>query len=196
MYDRKVVRRRRAALAVFVVLSIAILTAYFGESSGGFFHTLQRGAQEAFAPIETGASRALKPLRDFVGWAGDTIDAKDQNADLKKEVRAAARPTGRGRDALRDAGQLKGLASLRQENYFPQATDPVTARVIARSSTVWYSTLKIDKGSERRPAREPAGDRGGRADRQAHQRHRRHGRGAPDHRRAERRVRAGLPRRA
>ena len=60
MYDRKVVRRRRAALAVFVVLSIAILTAYFGESGGGFFHALQRGAQEAFAPIETGASRALK----------------------------------------------------------------------------------------------------------------------------------------
>ena len=35
MYDRKVVRRRRAALAVFVVLSIAILTGYFGESGGG-----------------------------------------------------------------------------------------------------------------------------------------------------------------
>ena len=52
MYDRKVVRRRRAALAVFVALSIAILTAYFGESGSGFFHALQRGAQEAFAPIE------------------------------------------------------------------------------------------------------------------------------------------------
>ena len=77
MYDRKVVRRRRAALAVFVVLSIAILTAYFGESSGGFFHTLQRGAQEAVAPIETGASRALKPVRDFFGWTGDTIDSRD-----------------------------------------------------------------------------------------------------------------------
>ena len=63
MYDRKVVRRRRAALAVFVALSIAILTAYFGESSGGLFHTFQRGAQEAFAPVETGASRALKPPR-------------------------------------------------------------------------------------------------------------------------------------
>ena len=72
VYDRKVVRRRRAALAVFVALSIAILTAYFGESGGGFFHALQRGAQEAFAPIETGASRALKPVRDLVGWVGDT----------------------------------------------------------------------------------------------------------------------------
>lgn len=148
MYDRKVVRRRRAALAVFVVLSIAILTAYFGESSGGFFHTLQRGAQEAVAPVETGASRALKPVRDFFGWAGDTIDAKDQNADLKKEVQQLRGQLAQAETGLRDAGQLKALTSLRSENYFPQSTAPVTARVIARSSTVWYSTIKIDKGSD------------------------------------------------
>jgi len=148
MYDRKVVRRRRAALAVFVVLSIAILTAYFGESSGGFFHTLQRGAQEAVAPVETGASRALKPVRDLFGWVGDTIDAKDQNADLKKEVQRLRGDLAQAETALRDADQLKGLASLREENYFPQSTAPVTARVIARSSTVWYSNVKIDKGSD------------------------------------------------
>ncbi len=147
MYDRKVVRRRRAALAVFVILSIAILTAYFGESGGGFFHTLQRGAQEAVAPIETGASRALKPVRDFFGWAGDTIDAKDQNADLKKEVQRLRSDLARTQTELRDADQLDALASLHEENYFPQSTAPVTARVIARSATVWYSTLKIDKGS-------------------------------------------------
>jgi rod shape-determining protein MreC len=147
MYDRKVVRRRRAALAVFVFLSIAILTAYFGESGGGFFHTFQRGAQEAFAPIETGASRVLKPARDLFGWAGDTIDAKDQNADLKKEVQRLRSDLAQAQTQLRDAGQLKGLETLHAENYFPQSTAPVTARVIARSATVWYSTLKIDKGS-------------------------------------------------
>jgi len=147
MYDRKVVRRRRAALAVFVVLSIAILTAYFGESGGGFFHTLQRGAQEAVAPIETGASRALKPVRDLFSWGGDTIDAKAQNSDLKTEVEQLRAALAKSQTALRDAGQLKALASLHDENYFPQSTAPVTARVIARSSTVWYSTLKVDKGS-------------------------------------------------
>ncbi len=147
MYDSKVVRRRRAALAVFVVLSIGILTAYFGESGGGFFHTLQRGAQEAFAPVESGASRALKPVRDLFSWAGDTIDAKDQNADLKKEVEQLRGDLAEAETALRDSRQLEGLAALRQENYFPQSTAPVTARVIARSSTVWYASLKIDKGS-------------------------------------------------
>ena len=148
MYDRKVVRRRRAALAVFVALSIAILTAYFGESGGGFFHALQRGAQEAFAPIETGASRALKPVRDLFGWVGDTFDAKGENEDLKEEVERLRARAGRGRrPPCATPTSSRRSSSLHEENYFPQATEPVTARVIARSPTVWYSSVKIDKGS-------------------------------------------------
>ncbi len=147
MYDRKAIRRRRAVLAVFVALSIAILTAYFGESGGGVFHTLQRGAQEAFAPIETGASRALKPVRDFFGWAGDTVDATDQNEELKKEVQELRSELAEAQTAVRDSGQLKGIAELHELDYFPQGTEPVAARVIARSPTVWHSSVKIDKGT-------------------------------------------------
>ena len=147
MYDRKVVRRRRAALAVFVALSIAILTAYFGESGGGFFHAFQRGAQEAFAPIETGASRALKPVRDLFGWAGDTFDAKSENEELKREVERLRAELADAQTAQRDATQLKGLVGLAREEGFPRGTEPVTARVIARSPTVWYSSITIDKGS-------------------------------------------------
>jgi rod shape-determining protein MreC len=147
MYDRKAIRRRRAVLVVFIALSIAILTAYFGESGGGVFHTLQRGAQETFAPVETGATKALKPFRDFFGWAGDTIDAKDQNAELKDEVQRLRTDLAEAQTSLRDANQLKAIRELHQENYFPAATQPVTARVIAKSPTVWYSSVKIDKGS-------------------------------------------------
>ena len=146
MYDRKAIRRRRAVLAVFVALSIAILTAYFGESGGGVFHTLQKGAQEAFAPIETGASRALKPVRDLFGWAGDTVDAKKENKDLKREVDRLRAALAEAQTAQRDASQLKGLVGLTREDGFPRGTEPVTARVIARSPSVWYSSITIDKG--------------------------------------------------
>jgi rod shape-determining protein MreC len=147
VYDRKVVRRRRAVLAVFVALSITLLTAYFGESAGGLFHSFQRGAQEAFAPIETGATRALKPARDFFGWVGDTVDAKNENADLEKQVRDLRGRLAAAETDMRDAQQLQGLAELHRENYFPTSTAPVTARVIARSPTVWYASVKIDKGT-------------------------------------------------
>jgi rod shape-determining protein MreC len=147
VYDRKVLRRRRAALAVFVALSIAILTAYFGESGGGLFHALQRGAQEAFAPIETGASRALKPVRDLFGWTGDTFEAKKENKALRREVERLRAALSDAQTSQRDAEQLKGLVGLREDSSFPRGTEPVTARVIARSPTVWYSSIKVDKGS-------------------------------------------------
>ena len=147
MFDKKVVRRRRAALAVFVALSIAVLTAYFGESGGGLFHALQRGAQEAFAPVETGASRALKPVRDLFSWVGDTFDAKGDNKELKSEVERLRAELARSQTAERDAAQLSQLVGLHREDVFPTGTEPVTARVIARAPTVWYSSVKIDKGS-------------------------------------------------
>ena len=160
MYDRKVVRRRRAALAVFVALSIAILTAYFGESGGGFFHAFQRGAQEAFAPIETGASRALKPVRDLFGWAGDTFDAKKENKDLKKEVErlrselaAARRPPSATRTSSR------ALVGLKDEQGFPQgdeAGDRARDRPLADRLVLGHQDRQ---GLERRHPREPARDR-------------------------------------
>lgn len=147
MFDSKVVRRRRAALAIFVALSIVMLTAYFGESGGGLFHTLQKGAQEAFAPIETGATRALKPARDLAGWFGDTLDAKGENEELREEIEALRKRLGENETARRDNEQLRGLVKLGRSEGFPQGTAPLAARVIARSPTVWYSSVKIDKGS-------------------------------------------------
>lgn len=147
MFDSKTIRRRRAALALFVALSIGMLTVYFGESGGGALHTMQRGAQAAFAPLETGASRALKPFRDLFGWFGDTLDAKRENAELRDEVERLRRQVGVAETARHDARELRELIGLADAEGYPQGTDPVGARVIARSPTVWYSTLKIDKGS-------------------------------------------------
>jgi rod shape-determining protein MreC len=147
VFDSKVIRRRRAALAVFVALSLGMLTAYFGEGGGGVLHTLQRGAQEALAPLETGASRALKPARDLFGWFGDTLDAKGENDDLRAELEDLRKRLAAAETARREARQLGALADLRESDGFPAGTEPVRARVIARSPTVWYSSVKIDKGS-------------------------------------------------
>ncbi len=72
MYD-KTVRRRRAVLALLVVLSLILLTAYFGEASGGRLHSVQRGFLTVVSPIQDGANKALKPVRDLFGWFGDTL---------------------------------------------------------------------------------------------------------------------------
>jgi rod shape-determining protein MreC len=146
-YDRKVVRRRRAVLVSLIGVSLVLLTIYFGESAGGGLHAIQRGAQEALAPIETGVSKALKPFRDLVGWTGDVLDAKGDNEKLKEEVTRLRRELARAQTERRDLEQLGALRAIHRSDGFPQGVDPVTARVIARSPTVWYSTVQINKGS-------------------------------------------------
>jgi hypothetical protein len=89
MHDRAV-RRRRAVLFALIAASLFLLTAYFGESDSGGLRSFQRGAMGVFAPIQEGANRAVKPVRDLFGWFGDTLHAKSQRDQLKVE-----------RDALR-----------------------------------------------------------------------------------------------
>ena len=48
-------------LGVLVALCLVLLTAYFGESTGGALHSLQRGVLTVLSPIQEGTSRALKP---------------------------------------------------------------------------------------------------------------------------------------
>jgi len=95
VYD-KTVRRRRAVLGLLVAGSLVLLTAYFGESASGGLHSVQRGVVEVVSPIQEGASRALKPVRDLVGWVGDTIDAKGDVKELRAE-----------RDQLREKTSIK-----------------------------------------------------------------------------------------
>jgi len=135
-------------LAVLVGLSIALLTVYFGESASGGLHATQRGFLEVFAPLQEGASRALKPVRDFGGWVGDVFDAKSDNKKLKKQVERLRAELAASQTAEVDNKQIRALAGFNRSDTFPDGYDPVSARVIARSPTVWYSTITIDKGSD------------------------------------------------
>jgi rod shape-determining protein MreC len=144
VYD-KTVRRRRAVLALLVVSSLILLTAYFGESAGGGLHAVQRGVLEVVSPVQEGASRALKPFRDFFGWAGDTIHAKGKVKDLTKQRNQLYRDLTAERGATSENARLRNLLQL--DGNGVDAYKPVTALVIGSSPTLWYATVTIDKGS-------------------------------------------------
>ena len=61
MHDKQV-RRRRAVLALLVVVSLILLTAYFGESPQSPLHNVQRGIVQVFSPVQAGASKVLSPI--------------------------------------------------------------------------------------------------------------------------------------
>jgi rod shape-determining protein MreC len=141
----KTVRRRRAVLALLVVLSLILLTAYFGEASSGGLHSVQRGFLTVVSPIQNGANKALKPVRDLFGWFGDTLHAKGQRDELRKQVDKLRREVIADDSEKHSYREL--LAMYRLDNQLSISDyHPVAATVVAKSPNVWYSTVTIDKG--------------------------------------------------
>jgi rod shape-determining protein MreC len=132
-------------LVLLVVLSLILLTAYFGEAPGGRLHSVQRDFLTVVSPIQDGANKALKPVREAFGWVGDTVHAKSQRDQLRREVDKLRRELIANDAEKRAYGELVGIYHLDKRlsiaNY-----RPVTATVVARSPNIWYSTVTIDKG--------------------------------------------------
>ncbi|HZO36313.1 MAG TPA: rod shape-determining protein MreC [Solirubrobacteraceae bacterium] len=155
MYDRKTVRRRRAVLGLLVACSLIFLTAYFGEGSGGGLHSIQRGFAEVLSPFERVGSGALKPVRDFSGWVGDTFHAKKDNRAIRKELDRTRAENLKLKDQLAANAAAAKLVGLDQSAGL-DPTKQVTAHVVLRSSPLWYSTVNIDKGTSAGVARNDA----------------------------------------
>ncbi|MBE2316237.1 rod shape-determining protein MreC [Solirubrobacter sp. CPCC 204708] len=143
MHD-KAVRRRRAVLVVLVAASLILLTAYYGESSDGRLHGVQRTALSVLGPIQDGASRVFKPVRDLFGWFGDTIDAKDQRDKAVEQRDAYRAQLVKAQQDLAEARQRAQLNTADAEGMSKYG--PVDARVYVRSPSTWYQQVQINKG--------------------------------------------------
>ncbi len=145
MHD-KTVRRRRAVLGLLVAVSLISLTAYFGESPTSPLHTVQRGIVEVLSPIQDGASKALKPVRDIAGWFSDTLHAKSQVDRLKNQVATLQSQLAQAKSQAIEDPQLRHLVGL-DDAIGVSAYHPVTADVVVRDATLWYAQIEIDKGT-------------------------------------------------
>ncbi len=143
MHD-KTVRRRRAVLALLVVLSLLLLTAYFGEASNGRLHGVQRDFLTVVSPIQDGANKALKPVRDLFDWFGNTLHAKSQLAQAQKQTEQLRRELVADQAEKRSYHQLIALFHLDQLGVGDY--QPVTATVVGKTPNLWYATVNIDKG--------------------------------------------------
>ena len=140
---RKQVRRRRAVLIGLVVLGFVLLTFTFGSGAGA----VGGGLGSVFGPFEKVADSALKPARDLVNWFDETMDARGDRERLTSQLEEARALAVAGQVAVQENEQLRKLVKLKRRGNVPDTYTPVTASVISRSPTVWYSTVGIDKGS-------------------------------------------------
>jgi rod shape-determining protein MreC len=145
--NRRHVLRRRIVVAVLLLLAVALLTAYFRESDSGAAHSVQGGVLTVVSPLQSGTATATKPFRDAWNWVGDLFSAKSENKALKKEVEKLRLSLAQELTTQDENEQLRELLAFQKDHVFPKGMELVTARVIDRSTSAWYSTATINAGS-------------------------------------------------
>jgi rod shape-determining protein MreC len=143
---RKQVRRRRAVLVGLIVLSLILLSSHFSEAESGPLHVLQRGVSAVFSPVGEVAERGLKPGRDLINWFDETFEARGENEELRAQVAELREQVAAAKDAVGENRQFEELLKLDRSVALGEY-EPVTARVINRSPSVWFATVGIDQGS-------------------------------------------------
>ena len=96
---------------------------------------------QVLAPIQEGADRALKPVRDLFGWFGSTLDAKQQRDQLRAERDQLRQQLAQTSALLTQAQQQDGLQQQNTSGGLNQY-QPVQARVYSRSPSTWYQTCR------------------------------------------------------
>ena len=143
---RKQVRRRRTVLVLLVVACLVLISTHFSEGETGPLHRFENGVGTVLGPIGDGASRALKPVRDLVGWVDETFSARGDNNKLQSEVDDLRTQLVDTQQKLDDGTKAGKIGKVTDEPELSSYT-PVQARVSLRSPSTWDQTLAIDKGS-------------------------------------------------
>jgi len=133
---------------LLLLVSIAMLTLYFRESEGGVVHRVQDAALRVVAPLQYGSARATQPFRDGWNWTADLFRAKSENERLRAELDGLRAGVAQELVTQAENDELRDLVDMERKKVFPAEVRLVTARVIARSTTAWYSTVTIDIGSD------------------------------------------------
>jgi rod shape-determining protein MreC len=134
-------------VAVLLLLSVALLTAYFRDANGGVVHGLQGAVLTVVSPLQDGTTRVTKPFRDAWNWVGGLFSAKSQNETLKQEVQQLRAGLAEQLTVQNENEQLRSMLQFDADHVFPKGVKMVTARVVGREASSWYSTATINAGS-------------------------------------------------
>jgi rod shape-determining protein MreC len=131
---------------VLVLLSIALITIYFRESSGGGLHQVQSAGATVLRPFEIAAERVARPFRDAYGYFAGLVDAKAENKRLHAEVDKLRQQATQNLSAASDNAELRQLLHFRNSTSFPNGFDYVGARIISRPNPDFEQQMVIDAG--------------------------------------------------
>jgi rod shape-determining protein MreC len=139
--------KRRIALGVLVLLSLALITASFRERTGGPLHDAQGAVASVLQPLEVAVERVARPFRDAYDWTKGLFAARSEAERLRAENQLLQQQVIQNESALQENVHLKALLDYKSLPKFPADYEGVSAEVIARPSGSFDQTIVVSAGS-------------------------------------------------
>ncbi len=135
---------------MLVLLSLALLTISFRESSGGPLHRFQGYGSAATRPFQVVADRVARPFEDAYGWIHGLLRAKDENKKLHQELESLRQKRAKQKNAQAEATRLESILRYEHSSRFPQDyRKVVNVEVMTPATGAFEQTVVIAAGHNR-----------------------------------------------
>ncbi len=134
----------RFRLLILILASATILTLNYRSNFSGVIGGIKSTSHDVFAPIQSVASGAFRPVGNFFDSAFHYSGLKAENARLRQQLGQL-----QGRD-LQASATAQEVMALRQMNHLPWvgSLGHVAAQVISTAPSNFVVTVTLDKGSD------------------------------------------------
>ena len=129
---------------LLIALLLSILLGLASVLLSGSTDPLSNLANTLTAPFKNGVSAALDWAEGVYGSVFHYGELEDELSSLRRRVAELEEQARQGEEALKENEQLRRLLELREQR---KDFDFESAKITARSTSNWESTLTISKGS-------------------------------------------------
>ena len=132
---------------VLVLVSLALITVYFRESSGGALHGAQRIGLSVLMPFEVAGERVSRPFRNAWDYTTDLLDAKSENERLRDELTELQKAYIDARTSAEENQALSESVKYISGPTFPDDYSAIVTRVVARPPSAYNQVVLVAAGS-------------------------------------------------
>lgn len=135
--------RPRSTLLLLVLASVTIITLGYRGGHSGWLTGARNLARDAFAPLQSATTSALRPVGSFFEGAARYGSLQAENAKLRRQLTRLRATSAQSQLYQRQAAELHRLAHL---TFAPTIPVQAVADVIAGSPSNFQDTVELDKG--------------------------------------------------
>jgi rod shape-determining protein MreC len=137
------IRQRAPIWLVTLLFANLLIMAFDARDSASKQRMLRVWAQMLFSPVQSISSRAAGSGSGFIERIVNFNSTANENERLRQKLNEVELQLQNAQGAAAENEQLRGLLDLKEKTGY----DQVTARVIARDSSLWFNTVIIDRGT-------------------------------------------------